>query len=60
LAIENNINQLHFMEPSNKDYEEPTITVVELQQQESMLAGSDLMDSSRNDYGTAIELEWGI
>jgi len=48
------------MEPSNKDYEEPTITVVELQQQESMLAGSDLMDSSRNDYGTAIELEWGI
>ena len=40
-----------------KEYESPTIDVVELKQQQHLLAGSPL-DATRNDYGVANEDTW--
>ena len=40
-----------------KEYQRPTIDVVELRQQQQLLAGSPL-DATRNDYGVANEDTW--
>ena len=37
---------------NKKDYEKPTMTVVELQQRTMLLAGS-VVDATRDDYGIA-------
>ena len=39
-----------------KEYERPTMQVVQLKQQPQLLAGS--VDATRNGYGDAEELEW--
>ena len=43
-----------------KIYKEPMITIVEMEQRSPILAGSysAKIESSRDDYGEAIELEW--
>ena len=40
-----------------KKYEVPTMEVVELKQQQTLLAGS--VDAGRDNYGDAIEDTWG-
>ena len=40
-----------------KEYERPTMQVVQLKQQSQLLAGS--VGASRGDYGVAIEDTWG-
>ena len=42
---------------NKKDYEKPTMRVVQLKQQSQLLAGS--VEASRGDYGVAIEDTWG-
>ena len=39
-----------------KDYQKPTMEVVELKQQQTLLAGS--VGAGRDDYGDAIEETW--
>jgi hypothetical protein len=41
---------------NKKDYEKPTMTVVELRHRTQLLAGS--VQATRNSYGEAIEEEW--
>ena len=40
-----------------KEYERPTMQVVQLKQQSQLLAGS--VGASRGDYGVAVEETWG-
>ena len=40
-----------------KEYERPTMQVVQLKQQSQLLAGS--VGAGRGDYGVAIEETWG-
>ena len=40
-----------------KDYQRPTMKVVQLQHQTYLLAGSDV-EAIRNGYGTAQEYDW--
>ena len=42
---------------NKKDYEKPTMRVVQLKQQSQLLAGS--VGATRDGYGTAIEDTWG-
>ena len=43
---------------NKKDYEKPTMTVVELRNRTQLLAGSNEMRATRNSYGTAEEQNW--
>ena len=38
---------------NKKDYEKPTMTVVELRNRTQLLAGSSQLDATRNAYGDA-------
>ena len=41
-----------------KDYQKPTMQVVQLKQQQQLLAGSNGVQSTRSGYGAATEEEW--
>ena len=41
-----------------KDYQRPTMKIVAIQQEASLLAGSNELNSIRSDYGDAIEETW--
>jgi len=41
-----------------KDYQKPTMKIVAIQQEASLLAGSNELNSIRSDYGDAIEETW--
>ena len=41
-----------------KDYQIPTMKIVAIQQEASLLAGSNELNSIRSDYGDAIEETW--
>ena len=43
---------------NKKDYEKPTMTVVQLNQHGQLLAGSTEMEGKRDSYGKAIEEDW--
>ena len=43
---------------NKKDYEKPTMEVVQLEQRQQLLAGSSQLDATRDGYGAAEDLIW--